>query len=114
MPAGDGTGPMGMGPGTGRGRGWCRTGAGFAAMGRTAFRGRNRWLFGLAAPVIIAAIRDLANPRGLLRQAASALLPHKSGNSGRHIRQNPEYTITDAASAGPVKKRTAHRKGTGA
>jgi hypothetical protein len=111
MPSGDGTGPLGRGPGTGRGKGWCKTGIGFTSMGRTAFRGRNRWLFGLAAPVIVAAIRDLLNPKGMLRQIASALLSNKTKHDERQIRRNAEYTIADDTAAGPIKGGVADSKG---
>jgi hypothetical protein len=112
MPFGDGTGPFGSGPGTGRGKGWCKTGFRFAHIGRTAIHGQNRWLLGLAAPVIIAAIRDLVNPKGLLRQIASVFLSNKTKNDGHQIRRNAEYTIADVPAAGPVRGGGSDSKGT--
>jgi hypothetical protein len=94
MPSGDGTGPRGMGSGTGRGKGWCRTGSRFAAIGQTAFRGRNRWLLGLAAPVIAAAVRDLVNPQGLLRQFARKILTYKK-HGVRAVPPKAEYTVLE-------------------
>jgi hypothetical protein len=95
MPARDGTGPVGMGPGTGRGRGWCRTGVRFSAIGWTAFRGKNRWLLGLAAPVIAAAVRDLINPKGVLRHIASALRSNKRKNVPHKVSREADYTVVE-------------------
>jgi hypothetical protein len=35
---------------------------------RGALRGKNRWLLGFVVTFIIAVIKDLSNPKGLLRQ----------------------------------------------
>jgi hypothetical protein len=40
-------------------------------------RGKNRWLLGMAATLLATAIRDIANPIGLLRRIAEAILPEK-------------------------------------
>ncbi|MBN2189437.1 MAG: hypothetical protein JW699_08275 [Chitinispirillaceae bacterium] len=53
-------------------------------------------MMALAAPALIAAVRDLANPKGLLRQFGSALLGKKRTEDQRNIRQNVEYTISDS------------------
>jgi hypothetical protein len=85
---------MPFGNGTGRGRGWCKTGIGLTNFGRAAFRGKNKWLFGLAAPLVIAVVRDLVNPRGLLRKIASALITNKTIDRNR-INRNAEYTVVE-------------------
>ncbi|MBN1127643.1 MAG: DUF5320 domain-containing protein [Chitinispirillaceae bacterium] len=92
MPLRDGTGPLGFGPKTGRGRGWCRTGLRSVPLRPLAFGARNRWLFGLAAPVIVAAIRDLANPRGVLRHLAQAFLSDKKKDK-RNISHVADYAV---------------------
>lgn len=101
MPRGDGTGPFGMGPGTGRRRGACTPGTGFGASGRALFQGRNRWLLGLAAPMVVAAIRDLVNPRGLLRQCAAAFFPGKTAPGEKRIMHEAEFSVLDS---NPSKK----------
>jgi hypothetical protein len=92
MPLRDGTGPLGFGPKTGRGRGWCGTGLRSVSLRPLAFSARNRWLFGLAAPVIVAAIRDLANPYGVLRHLTRALLSEKKKNK-HNISHIADYAV---------------------
>lgn len=94
MPMGNGTGPSGLGPGTGRGRGWCRTGIRRVGSAGRMFRGRGGLLRGVAATIIVAAVRDLTNPSGLLRRAVRALLPYKK-NGGQHIIHDAEYSVLD-------------------
>jgi hypothetical protein len=108
MPSGDGTGPWGLGPGTGRGKGWCKTGFGVANFGRSAFRGKNKWLVGLAAPLVIAAIRDLASPTGFLRQLSAAFLSGKRMKGPPNIRRDAEYSVLDQPSAKPDRKKKQH------
>jgi hypothetical protein len=107
MPSGDGTGPVGMGMGTGLGRGWCRTGSMFGALGRVTFRGKKRCLLGLAVLVIAAAVRDLINPRGLLRQAAALLLSNRRQNGPQQNARDAAYTIVEEKISGQVKGGTA-------
>lgn len=94
MPFGNRTGPLGLGPGTGRRKGHCNTSFRFGDIGRAAFRGKNKWLFGLAAPLAIAVVRDLVNPRGLLRQVVSALITNKTIDRNR-INRNAEYNLVE-------------------
>jgi len=96
MPRGDGTGPFGMGPGTGRRRGGCAPRIGFSPGGRIPSPVRNRWLLGLAVPVIVAAIRDISNPRGLLRQCASVFFPKKPLQRGTRISCDAEFSVLDS------------------
>jgi hypothetical protein len=72
MPQFDGTGPVRFGYGNGHGR--CRRGINFRGVGRPNIRCRNRWLWGIALPVVVAAVRDLANPTVFLRQFTRTLL----------------------------------------
>lgn len=74
MPLGDGTGPLGLGPRTGRGRGRCLAGVRSGRLGRVRSRHRGGWLWGIALPVAAAALRDLANPAGLLRRTFGGLV----------------------------------------
>lgn len=107
MPLRDGTGPWGLGPGTGRGRGRCRTGMRAAFFGPIMVRGRKRWLLGLAAPLIAAAIRDLANPKGLLRQITAAFFPLEKKDR-RDISHIANCTVTDETR--PLTKTSAEGK----
>ena len=114
MPSGDGTGPFGLGPGTGRRKGRCNTGSCFGDIGRGAFRGKNRWLFGLAAPLVIAVIRDLTSPTGFLRQLSAAFLPGNRMKDPQTIRRDAEYSVLDQQSAKPDQKNEQrHDAGTG-
>jgi hypothetical protein len=99
MPRGNGTGPAGIGPGTGRRRGPCGNGTGFGGIGRTAFRARNPWLLGLAMPLVVAAIRDLVNPKGLLRQCATVLFPGKPRPGGKRVACDAEFSVLDSKSS---------------
>jgi hypothetical protein len=107
MPLRDGTGPWGFGPGTGRGRGWCRTGMRTPFLGPIIARGRNRWLLGLAAPLIAAAIRDLANPKGLLRRIAVSLVPDKRMKEMRRINDTAHYTVIETSKKAAPDKTTS-------
>lgn len=105
MPLNDGTGPFGLGPGTGRRRGWCNAGFRFGNIGCGAVRGKNRWLLGLAAPLVVAVIRDLASPTGFLRQFISAFLPGKGMRKPLNIRHDAEYSVIDRQSDKTYLKR---------
>jgi hypothetical protein len=112
MPRSDGTGPLGLGPGTGRGRGWCKTGIPLPGFGRAMFRGKNRWLFGMAVPVIVAAIRDLANPEGRLRQMARSLLAHSRDRNNAALRETG-YTVIEQNNGDLAHHGKTTIKGTG-
>lgn len=94
MPLRDGTGPLGFGAGTGRGRGRCKSGLGDNGFGRSMFTGKRGWFFGLAAPVMIAAVRDLTNPSGLLRQLVRALLSDKKSKKPQ-ILHATQYSVVE-------------------
>jgi hypothetical protein len=85
MPRGDGTGPMGLGPRTGRGRGMCSAWSRIGGIGRVHRRRGGGLLWGLAVPVAAAAVGELLNPRGRLRQVMRALLPGKSAPPPRRL-----------------------------
>lgn len=107
MPIHDGTGPLGHGPGTGRQRGRCKTGFGVGDIGHGAFGGKNRWLFGLIVPLVVAVIRDLASPTGFLRQRFSEFLPGKRMNDPHKICRDAQYSILDNQSPEPDQKKEA-------
>lgn len=94
MPLRDGTGPFGSGAGTGRGRGRCSAGLGGNEFRRSIVRGKSGWFLGLAAPVMIAAVRDLANPSGLLRQLARSLLSDKKNKEPKVLR-DAQYSVVE-------------------
>jgi hypothetical protein len=109
MPGGDGRGPLGLGPGTGRGKGWCKTGIQPPGFGRTMFRGRRGWFLGIAVPVAFAAVRDLANPQGLLRQFAHALASAMKKNQ-RNISHIAEYTVIEETHPSPKPEKGGREK----
>ena len=94
MPLRDGTGPLGAGAGTGHGKGRCKRGLGSNGFGRALFTGKRGWLLGLAAPVMIAAVRDLGNPSGLLRQLVRALLSDKKSKKPQILR-DAQYSVVE-------------------
>jgi hypothetical protein len=94
MPLGDGTGPLGMGSRTGRGKGGCRGSGRYSGYGRVMSCHNGGWFAGLAAPVVIALVRDLANPAGLLRRLARTLLPSTVSKPTRVI-HDARYTVVD-------------------
>jgi hypothetical protein len=94
MPFHDGTGPNGYGAGSGRGSGQCKTGFNDDPFGKALFREKRGWLFGLAAPLLIAAIRDLAHPSGLWRQNVRALLSDKI-NKKPQILRDAQYSVVE-------------------
>jgi hypothetical protein len=89
MPYRDGTGPSGFGPGTGRGRG----GYGLSPLVGTGFSARRMGFLGAFVPVVAAAVRDLANPDGLLRTAGKKLIARKTDNSKKPV--DGSFTILD-------------------
>ncbi|MBN1759272.1 MAG: DUF5320 domain-containing protein [Chitinispirillaceae bacterium] len=89
MPNRDGTGPFGFGSGTGRGRGWYRS-ATFMSRGSGV---RRIGFFSALIPVAVAALRDLANPGGLLRSAGRRLITRKT--DGRQKPVNASFTVLD-------------------
>lgn len=94
MPGRDGTGPFGIGPGTGRRRGSCRSGRRFDGAGRMMPHNRGGWFFGAAAPLAVAAIRDLVNPRGLLRNILREALGYVRRKSRRTV-IDAQYSVLD-------------------
>jgi hypothetical protein len=52
------------------------------------------WFFGLAAPVIIAAVRNLANPSGLLRRIVRASLSDKKSKEPQILR-DAQYVVVE-------------------
>ena len=48
----------------------------------------------MALPVIVAAIRDLSNPGGLLRQIARSLMSHSRDRNNASLRETG-YTVID-------------------
>jgi hypothetical protein len=91
----DEIGPYGLGKGTSRRRDWCATGMRLCGLGRFAFRGKNRWLLGLAAPLAVAVIKDLVNPRGLLRQFTVIFFRERRMINPQNISGDAEYSIID-------------------
>ncbi len=94
MPQGDGTGPLGFGASAGRGRGRCKNGLGSNGLRRVMFGGKRGWFLGLAASVMIAAVRDLANPSGLLRQLVRALLSDQKSKKPQILR-DAQYSVLE-------------------
>jgi hypothetical protein len=82
----------------------------YGGLGQFAFRGRNGWLFGLAAPIVVAIIRDIASPTGLLRQLVAAFLPGKRIKYPQHILCETEYSVLDQKSVKPDLKKGSHQK----
>jgi hypothetical protein len=93
MPSGDGTGPLGLGPKTGSGRGLCNNAILSGTPRRAAFGGRKHWLIGLAAPIVVALIHDLANPTGILRHFPSAFLQKRAAKNPQRIRCDTEFSV---------------------
>lgn len=105
MPFGDGTGPLGLGPGTGRGKGWCRFGMVSGSAWRMPFRGRKKWIAGIAAPLIAAVIRDLANPSGFLRRTAVAFFSKRKAEDARRLSRDADYSVLDKQPHTPDRKK---------
>jgi hypothetical protein len=94
MPGKDGTGPYGNDRIHSRGKTWHCTGFRYDGIGRTMFRRRGGWIWGICAPVAAAVVRDILNPAGLLRQFMR-LVPHdRSRETDRTIR-DAEYEVLE-------------------
>jgi hypothetical protein len=87
MPFGDGTGPYGFGPHPGTRRRGC-------GMSRRV-RFVRRWPVGVAAPLVIAAVRDLTNPSGVLRQLLALTKSRLRGRTSRSAVRDAVYTVID-------------------
>jgi hypothetical protein len=72
-----------------------------------ALRGTNRWLLGIAGSVAAAAIRDLANPSGMLRQLTAAIVRRRRGAYARALGRNTEFTVVDTSVGAASRKKTA-------
>jgi hypothetical protein len=101
---GDGTGPFGLGSRKGRRRGRCSSGLQFGDIKRGTFRGKNRWLLGLAAPFIVAVIRDFADPKGLLRQLVVVFFRERRMIDPQNISGDAEYSVIDEKAAKSNRK----------
>lgn len=89
MPSGDGTGPYGLGP---------RPGARRRGCGRGAFRPvrlARQWPVGVAAPLVIAALRDLTQPSGVLRQLIARTKARLRGRTARSALRDATYSVID-------------------
>lgn len=94
MPLRNGTGPLGSGAGIGRVKGRCKGGLGDNDFRRAMCRGKSGWFIGLAVPVIITAVRDLANSSGLLHKLVRALLLDKKNKRSQN-RRDTQYSIVE-------------------
>lgn len=91
MPLRDGKGPFGIGPRSGRGRGPC--GSQYGSVYRDIFRGRNGSIVGIAVPLLVAAVRDLLNPSGLLRQIIHSSTTRHKENNIHPVGRDTEYAV---------------------
>lgn len=101
MPLFNGTGPLGFG--LGRGNGPCGRSVHFARREWAISRRKNNLLWGIAFPVLITAIRELANPTGVLRQFTRTLLHYKKNNK-QCIIGNVKYSVLERCSQKIDKK----------
>ncbi|MBD3315979.1 MAG: hypothetical protein GF344_09345 [Chitinivibrionales bacterium] len=102
MPLRDGTGPLGYGPGSGRGRGRCRGGVRLGCdVAQSVLRRRTGWLAGIAAPLIVAALRDLAKPSGLLGSRLLRRFPRALSNGyevkGKRSVRDADFAVVDGS-----------------
>jgi len=101
MPYRDGTGPFGLGPGTGRGRGGCWT----SSFMQAGLGTRRIGFFGALLPFVAAAIRDLANPNGILRSVGRTLTAQKTDSAKP---RDTSFTVLDETDS---KTWSTNRKG---
>jgi hypothetical protein len=94
MPLYNGTGPFGFGPGSGGRKGRCKGNLELKGFGTVINSGKSRLFIALAAPVMIAVVRDFINPSGFLRQCVRALLSDKKNMNPQILREAP-YSVLE-------------------
>ena len=72
-------------------------------------RSRGGWFLGAVAPLAVAAIRDLVNPRGLLRNIVREALGYARRNSRRSV-IDAQYTVLDERPEGGASERQSDAK----